>query len=386
MTSQPRRPEAGPSGDPRVAALLDTASRALGSTLLADGGIFPGSRRSVVVRARDASGAAVIAKGYPSDDGPEAYAREAAALAALSTLFAQAVPDVPILLAESTDPPVVVMSDLGDGRHLATDLLGPDAATATDSLSAWATSLGRLHVAGLPLRDQFVSGLAERAVRPTDADYLPGQLGEAAEVWPRLASRLGVDVPQGAFDPLVEVPGRFRIDAPSLSAADVCPDNNVIDGGRVALLDFEFATWRHVAWDAAYLSVPWPTCWCAWSLEAAAASLALDRWRGVLAEAVPAAAGRDFDHDLALAAEGWAWLAGSWCVAAVLDDGPPASNPAKPQPRSADRALRFLRTAAVGEALPELAAFAEALIPPLVERYAAHDVPPAPAFARGESP
>lgn len=296
MTSQPRRPEAGPSGDPRVAALLDTASQALGSTLLADGGIFPGSRRSVVVRARDASGAAVIAKGYPADDGPEAYAREAAALAALSTLSAQAVPDVPILLAESTDPPVVVMSDLGDGRHLATDLLGPDAATATDSLSAWATSLGRLHVAGLPLRDQYV------------------------------------------------------------------------------------------AWDAAYLSVPWPTCWCAWSLETAAASLALDRWRGVLAEAVPAAAGRDFDHDLALAAEGWAWLAGSWCVAAVLDDGPPASNPAKPQPRSADRALRFLRTAAVGEALPELAAFAEALIPPLVERYAAHDVPPAPAFARGESP
>ena len=24
--------------------------------------------------------------------------------------------------------------------------------------------------------------------------------------------------------------------------------------------------WRHVAWDLAYLRVPWPTCWCSWRL------------------------------------------------------------------------------------------------------------------------
>ena len=40
---------------------------------------------------------------------------------------------------------------------------------------------------------------------------------------------------------------------------------------RVVLVDFEGAEWRHVAWDVAYLRVPWPTCWCSWRMPDAVA-------------------------------------------------------------------------------------------------------------------
>jgi hypothetical protein len=161
----------------------------------------------------------------------------------------------------------------------------------------------------------------------------------------------------------------------------MCPDNNLVGGSGVRLLDFEFAVWRHVAWDAAYLTVPWPTCWCAWSLDATVARAALDRWRAGVAVAWPDASGPGLDHDLALAQEGWAWLAGSWSVAALVDGTGNPPNPAKPSPRMADRSLRLLRVAARGEALPELVPLAWALAEPLVDRYGAQDVALAPAFA-----
>ena len=48
--------------------------------------------------------------------------------------------------------------------------------------------------------------------------------------------------------------------AEALTPADACPDNNVLIGRRRVLIDFEGAQWRHLAWDVAYLFVPWPTC------------------------------------------------------------------------------------------------------------------------------
>jgi hypothetical protein len=47
----------------------------------------------------------------------------------------------------------------------------------------------------------------------------------------------------------------------ALTPGDTCPDNNVLADAGVVLFDFEGAAIRHVAWDAAYLRVPWPRCW-----------------------------------------------------------------------------------------------------------------------------
>ena len=52
-------------------------------------------------------------------------------------------------------------------------------------------------------------------------------------------------------------------------------------------------------------------------------------------------------------------------------------------PRMPDRVLRFLRTAAGGRALPELAEVARRLARAVETTYAAADVPLAPAFTGG---
>ncbi|GAA2498095.1 hypothetical protein [Terrabacter carboxydivorans] len=61
------------------------------------------------------------------------------------------------------------------------------------------------------------------------------------------------------------------------------------------------------------------------------------------------------------------------------------ANPVTPMPRMTDRVLRFLRTAAAGDALPEPADAAGQLVCAVETRYAAADVPLAPAFTGGAS-
>jgi len=361
---------------------LQAASGLIGERLEVVGDAFPGSRRTLVLRVRSAVRSLVV-KRYLGAEGREAYAREASALTALAGFAG-----TPDLVAESSTPRLVVMDDLGDGTHLADALLGPDADLASTTLSGWAAALAGLHTAGRDTREAFEAGVLARAAGEPESrveiDYLPGQLATAATEWDRLAKALEVDVPEGTFDGLAGVPWRFRVDASSLSAADMCPDNNLVrDSGDPVLLDFEFAVWRPVAWDAAYLRVPWPTCWCAWSLEAAAAQMALDRWRESVGLVWPAVLGAGFDHDLDLATEAWAWLAGSWCLGPLVDGEPQRTNPVKPMPRMPDRVLRFLRTAADGRALPELAEVAQRLARAVETTYAATDVPLAPAFTGG---
>jgi hypothetical protein len=369
------------AGPDLLVETLEVASTLVGTPLTPVGPPFPGSHRTLVVRVADDQGGTVVVKRYLGDDGVEAYAREASALEALAA-FGQ----TPALVAECAEPRLVVMEDLGGGRHLAEVLLGSDADLATATLSGWAAAVAGLHRSGREVRDAFASGVLARSPGPVELDPLPGHLATAASEWARLATHLDVALPAGTFDVLTSVPSRFRVEASSLSAADMCPDNNLVrdlgDSG-IALLDFEFALWRPIAWDAAYLRVPWPTCWCAWSLEAAAADLALQRWRGTVAQTWPEVLGTDFDHDLELATEAWAWLAGSWCLAGLVDAGPARANPVKPTPRMPDRVLRFLRTASTGNALPELADAAAQLARAVETRYAAADVPFAPAFTVG---
>ena len=355
---------------------LEVASRVVGSPLTAAAAPFLGSRRTLVVRAIAEAGHAYVVKRYTGEDAAETYAREASALSALAGRAR-----TPRLVGECADPRLVVMDDLGDGAHLAEVLLADDPDRAAAGLGGWGDAVAALHVAAREVRDDFAAGVAARSEGPLVLDYLPRQLADAVAEWERLAALLDVEVAPGAFALLESVPSRFRVDATSLSAADMCPDNNLLTDAGLALLDFEWALWRPIAWDAAYLRVPWPTCWCAWSLEAAAAEAALARWRTAVSPAWPDVAGPDFEHDLDLAAEAWAWLAGSWCLGPLVDGEPAPANPVKPMPRMPDRTLRFLRTAATGRAIPELADVAWELADAVTTRYAAGPVPLAPAFA-----
>jgi hypothetical protein len=118
-----------------------------------------------------------------------------------------------------------------------------------------------------------------------------------------------------------------------LSPADSCPDNNLLLADGCRLLDFEWSEVRHPAWDAAYLTVPWPTCWCAWRLPDATVSSTLESYREVAGEGVPYVASAVFEADLAIARTCWALTSVSWSLSHALREehtpsgGGPATRP-----------------------------------------------------------
>ena len=224
-----------------------------------------------------------ILKSY-LDDADHGVAREAAGLLIAGSDLA------PRLVGVATDPPVLLMEDLGDGRALA-DLLGmspgvsASAGDATDAIVGWADTVARLHRASAGRREEFAEILGRHGGLGLDGRSAAldahGLLIAACEDLQSLTRDLGLpssEVLAEQVRALIE-PLADPADA-VLSPGDICPDNNRLlpgpdagGGAGVVLLDFEFAGFRHPAWDAAYLHVPWPTCWCSWGLPAEVAEL-----------------------------------------------------------------------------------------------------------------
>jgi hypothetical protein len=164
---------------------------------------------------------------------------------------------VPGVIAVVDDPPLVVMEDVGDGPSLADALLGDAAATATARLDAWVDAMATVQAATLGEASRFAAALG-RDVSTLDStpDLLAGASNLLAEGLPRL----GVAPSEQALSQLRSATVALDRAAYAFTPADACPDNNVSTPSGLVLLDFEQATVRHVAWDAAYLVLPWPSC------------------------------------------------------------------------------------------------------------------------------
>jgi hypothetical protein len=78
-------------------------------------------------------------------------------------------------------------------------------------------------------------------------------------------------------------PGEFDVFSPG----DICPDNNLVTAGGVKFIDFENAEYHSVFLDAAYLRMPFSTCWCVFRLPDELALAAQACYRGVLSGAFP---------------------------------------------------------------------------------------------------
>ena len=390
-------PPSVPAYDPDVVGerqWLREASALAGAGLetvavLRDGGAS--GARNDVRRVSDGERTYVM-KAYTDPTG-NPVAREAAGLLVAGQQLA------PRLLGVATDPQVLLMEDLGDGRALS-DLLGiapgssASSGDATDALVGWADTLARLHRHSADRREEFVEILArhggcgsgfEDRIEPYDAE---DQLVAAVEDLQTLTAELGLPTSQVAAEQvrsLVE-PLTHRDDS-VLSPGDICPDNNRLlpgpeggGGAGVVLLDFEFAGFRHPAWDLAYLHVPWPTCWCSWQLPAETAE------RGRRAYAERLGPGGWIDDDAAADLLGRAVLA--WCLAssawflrgAMADDSPAGGPSGEPAPGRRSLLLHRLATAAQTDH-PGLSAYAGELREELVRQWGEIALPVAPAYA-----
>jgi hypothetical protein len=314
-------PAIGGEADPEVLATVVAAESVLDKRFgarieLSEPEDLGGSERSVVVRAKVSASPfslprTLVLKRYLEPEGElcDSFVREAASY----QLFTALAPEdrmCPELFAHDADSRLVVLEDLGRVPTLADKLLGDDARAAERALLSWARSLGRLHgtTAG---READFDALQRRLTVPETKDPLSDDGPQALRELPGLlAEELGIDTPdavRAAADrsgSLLE-DGRHR----SFSPSDSCPDNNMITDRGVRFLDFEGGCVRNAIFDAAYLSVPFPSCWCPFALPRGMADAMLAAWRSEVRVVWP-----DLDDDSVLlpslldAQLFWVWL------------------------------------------------------------------------------
>ncbi|MDN6657936.1 MAG: aminoglycoside phosphotransferase family protein [Acidipropionibacterium jensenii] len=243
---------------------VDDAAFALGTELSVKQVLREGIRTTVarcwVDGPTTATGGArtVVAKCFRSramshNSGGYGAVREWAGLAA--------VPGAPRLLAADLDHGVVVMEDLGSVPTLADLLAGDDGDAALEAAWVW----GRSSAHQLTASREAVSRFSD-LVRQAD----PGTLTAGGPASPRLpergAARLSamLRLPGPACQRLDEevalLAGLDGVEGSRVcSQADPAPDNLLVTGdGWVKAIDYEAASYHHIAVDLVSLLTPWP--------------------------------------------------------------------------------------------------------------------------------
>jgi hypothetical protein len=357
---------------------LDAARALLPGVQLTDPRRLGGNDRSVVHRVRatwpDGAERSLIVKEYVSSS--EGWVREAAALAVLAHAGRR-----PRLVVESAEPPVIVTQDVGSGDSVADALLGDGPRMAERMLRRWAEAMADLHVATRATRADFRAALAEREGElPVRDASIALDLENAARVLDRECGSLGVRIPTGALDELRALGQRLGGDGlAALTPADACPDNNVVTDTGLVLVDFEGAQWRHVAWDVAYLLVPWPSCWCSWRLPDDVAARAVAAYRAAAATGLPGVDAPEFERDVEAAVIGWALVSTAWFIGNALGDDPQL-HPDRPTPTRRAKILQRLDRARPTGEIPALSELASLLAAELRNRWGDVPLDLAPAF------
>ena len=368
-----------PTTGPTVPEVVAAAAVALGRPLTDPVEVPGGGDWSVVLRCRDSAGGTVIVKAYPQTaEGRSSFAAEAAGLqvASGSGLAAD-------FLAADQHRQLVVMSDLGTGGSLADALLGDSAEAARSALLAWAAASARLSVAASPRRAEFEQAWAGYLAGRPDERHTAG-LGTRVLAAPEQAAKVGVAVPAGLDAELALIAasiadGRHAVFSPG----DVCPDNNLMTSDGIRFVDFEEAGFQSAFLDAAYIRMPFSTCWCVFRLPADLSAAAESAYRSQVCLAWP-----DLADDavwaagMRVAVAAWTLSSTSWLLRRSLAaDVPMNSEAESPTTRQLMR-YRWHALAAELEMsgdLPAVAALMQSLLA-ATAGWEAPDLPLYPAF------
>lgn len=249
----------------------------------------------------------------PGDNEPlELFSSELASLQFLGGLDVANL--VPTLHAYDPVERILLCEDLGELPSLADVLQGGDGAEADAALREYAETLGTLNGGTVACRDSLIDhrqalGLADDTTAwSDDVATLRSDLPEAL-------SLLGLGIGSLIADDLDALVEDLTDEScwPSFTHGDPCPDNNVIEStGRVRFFDFEFSRVRPAMVDAAYLVVPFPTCWCVAQLPASMTEQLESTYRTSFARHVPEAR-EDARWGAAITAGSAAWMLSEIC-------------------------------------------------------------------------
>jgi hypothetical protein len=364
-----------------MAAAERLLSRWCGASVrLTDPEDLGGAARSVVLRVRVTENpfslprTLVLKRNIATvvDGESDPFAHEAASCRLL-TAVQPADPVGPELIAHDPNERLLVMEDLGRAATLAEKLLGADSRSAERGLLAWARSLGRLHAVTAGREADFGALMRRLGTRTWHDPIAPDARQALAELPDLLAAELGVVTSRQAAErahataQLLGGPG-FRAFSPS----DLCPDNNLVTNHGVRFLDFEWGCIRDVTLDVAYVRVPFPSCWCTFSLPSGMAEAMLAAWRAEVVDVWPALAEDDvLLPRLTEAQLLWTWLSTWWLMPRGREPDRPIGHDERISPRRGralvDRWERLAADCAATE--PALAEHASAVASALRDRF-----------------
>ena len=191
---------------------------------------------------------------------------------------------------------LILLEDLGPGSCLADHLQGDHADRLEEALIRYAAGMGRLHAATIGRESEYLEMRASLGVTAPPEPTLNRVPGRWYREWmePLLAIMvdLGVRLPVGLERELQEAAAILEDPGPFLAftPGDTCPDNHhVSDDGTLRFFDFEFSGFQHALLDAAYLRVPFPTCWCVNRLPEPLTEAAEVAYRAELVQGCPEA-------------------------------------------------------------------------------------------------
>jgi hypothetical protein len=382
---------------PQVAAIVATASAVLGRPLSDPVVLQGGSDRSVVLRCTDVAGGAVaggavagggagsaagrtvVVKSYPRNaEGRSSFAAEAAGLE-----LASGTGLAPAFLGAEPDLLAVLMSDLGSGRSMADLLLGDSAEAASSALLRWASACGELSAATGGRQAEFGALQARYAGGHTDESYLAG-LGDRILRAGERAAQLGVTAPAGLARDLAEIAAAVRSRQHEVfSPGDICPDNNMVTADGIRFIDFESAGFHSPFLDAAYIRMPFSTCWCVFRLPAELSTAAEAAYRRAVCAARPELADDEaWQPGVRRGVAAWTLSSLWWLLAMAIE----ADEPTNPETISPHRRqlirYRWQTLAEELEPAGELPAVAELMRALLAatERWQVPELPLYPAF------
>nr|CEL22763.1 FIG00995901: hypothetical protein [Kibdelosporangium sp. MJ126-NF4]CTQ89903.1 FIG00995901: hypothetical protein [Kibdelosporangium sp. MJ126-NF4] len=357
---------------------------------LADPEDLGGSKLSTVVRVRVAATPfslprTLVVKRYNPPLPSESFVREAVSYQLFTALTADERM-CPELYAHDGTAGVIVIEDLGRAPTLADKLLGDDARAAERALLSWARSLGRLHATTAGREADFDALMRRLSSARVKGDPLAVNGPMAIERLPQLLEDvLGVDTPAHVFDRAERTrwllaTSRHR----GFSPSDLCPDNNLITSRGVRFLDFEGGCVRNIMLDAAYLRVPFPSCWCAFALPAGMTEAMFAAWRAEVKLMWPDLADDSVVLPRMLDAQlFWVWASTFWFLPRPGEqDGPIDSHLPSPR-RSVSLAARWRHLAdeAARAGVGNIVDHANAVVGALTKKFGPDlELPMYPAF------
>jgi hypothetical protein len=283
-----------------------------------------GSPQTVVVKAAVGDGDNIFDPENDKDGGTAwRFYNEWASTAFLNGLSADP-PFCSRLYGGDRNQGVIVLEDFGEGESLASRMQASDRQALESALFVYARTIGRMHAATVRRQAEYdavrqsFSGSASRP-EASGAKWLRENLTTIVATM----GDIGVEVADGflseaeSIAELIDNPGSFL----AFSAADMCPDNQRLVGAHSMLVfDFEFAGFHHALLDAAYLLVPWPSCWCANRIPDDLSHSLVEAYLAEIVSAIPDAADDNvFRPQLAACCAYWAVESVSWSLKSALE-------------------------------------------------------------------